>query len=289
MKPSNFGYARPDDMGELVDLLAAEGEDARILAGGQSLGPILNMRLVRPKLIVDINRISGLAGITEGSDSIRIGATTRQAEALASAVVRREVPLLPRLLRHVGHYQTRSRGTIGGSIAHGDPSAELPLGLVTLEGEVELASRKGKRRVPASEFFLSPLLTAREANEVLVAVHWPRRAPLESYAFREFCLRSGDFAIAAVACRAVLDRGEIRGLRIGLGCVGEVPVAFDFPDAVGHRLVPSLVESVIERIRNGVTPVEDLHATSAYRRQITAVLVEEVLQDAFAQTEESGE
>src|SRR6266851_3661403 len=164
MKPTSFSYLRPDDADHACRALAHHGEDARIIAGGQSLGAMLNMRLVTPAVLIDVNRLDALATIEDAGEIIVTGALVRQSDALADSRIRSRVPLLAMALPHVGHYQTRNRGTLGGSIAHADPSAEVPLVLATLGGEVELMSVRGKRRLRAVDFFRSALVTAREPD-----------------------------------------------------------------------------------------------------------------------------
>ena len=234
MKPAPFDYLRPANLGEALEALAAEG--AMALAGGQSLIAMLNMRLARPDLLVDIAHLPELGG-----RGLRVGAAVRQAELAGLH------PLIDRALPHVGHYQTRARGTFCGSVAHGDPAAELPLCLVALGGRVHLASARGERTVEAAAFFEGPLMTAREEDELVVAVELPPPDPRAGYAFREVALRHGDFALAAFA--AVAD-GD--GVRLAVGGVADTPVVLDGlaidADAINAR--------------------DDFHADAAYRRRL---------------------
>src|SRR6516164_218451 len=179
MKPARFTYMRPDSVAEALAVLAQYGEDARVIAGGQSLGAMLNMRLVTPKVVVDINGLSELSTIKSETGAITTGAIVRQSDALIDAEVGAQLPLLAQALPYVGHYQTRNRGTLGGSIAHADPSAEIPLVMATLAGEVELMSKRGRRRVPAQQFFQSALITARRPDELITSLRWPVRRPSE--------------------------------------------------------------------------------------------------------------
>jgi 2-furoyl-CoA dehydrogenase FAD binding subunit len=218
MKPAPFDYARPDSLDQVLEILWRRGEDARILAGGQSLGAMLNMRIVRPAIVVDINRVAGIGRIETRNGGIVTPALVRQADALTSPLVREHVPLLAQALPHVGHYQTRNRGTLCGSVAHGDPSAEIPLALATLDGEVELKSRKRSRRIKARMFWCAALSTLREPDECVVALHWPQRAAEARYSFSEFSVRDGDFAVVAVAC--ALEAGKVT---LGFGGCGDAP------------------------------------------------------------------
>ncbi len=248
MKPPPFDYLRPERLGEALEALAADG--AAALAGGQSLIAMLNMRLARPGLLVDIMHLSELR-----ERGARIGAAVRQAELAGLH------PLIDLALPHVGHYQTRSRGTFCGSVAHGDPAAELPLCLVALGGRVHLASARGERALNAIDFFEGPLMTAREEDELIAAVELPPPDPRAGYAFREVALRHGDFALAAFA--AVAD-GD--GVRLAVGGVADTPVvldglAFD-ADAIDAR--------------------DDFHADAAYRRRLVARVGRATVEEALS-------
>lgn len=280
MKPAKFAYAQPRELNELTDILQSEGDGARILAGGLSLGAMLNMRLVTPRLVVDINHVQSLQRTQVAADYVQTGALVRQADALASAELARHVPLLRAALSHVGHFQTRSRGTLAGSIAHADPSAELPLALTVLGGAIELASRRHSRIVNAEDFFLSPLRTARRQNEVVTAIRWPKRGNDERFAFREFALRAGDYAVVAVACKARIAKGVVQDLRIGFAGVADTPILLDVSSAIGERTSESLAEAVSSRTK-ALEPTADLHASRDYRRQLAGVLTKSALLDVF--------
>lgn len=263
MKPAPFKYMRPDTLDEALSVLAKHGDDVRVIAGGQSLGAMLNMRIVSPAILLDINRLSALETI----ESQKTGALVRQRDALESPLLRKSVPLLVQALPHVGHYQTRNRGTLGGSVAHADPSAEISLVLATLGGEVELRSQRRRRKLVAADFFRSGLVTAREPDELLMALWWPVASPSTRSAFLEFAVREGDFAIAAVAC--VFDEASGR-LRLGFGGCGETP-------QVVQRELPSdldakTVNDVVEEMTNSLKYRSDLLASAAYRRQLARVM-----------------
>ena len=260
MKPPPFDYARPETVEEALAELERGGEDAKPLAGGQSLVPLLNMRLARPSLLVDLNRVAGLGEILRENGGWRVGATARQ-RAMP------DVPLVDEALPHVGHVVTRNRGTVGGSIAHADPGAELAVCLVALGGSVVIQSNAGRRELAASEFFVGPFTTALEPGELVVETVWPAARPGHGYAFEELALRHGDFAQTMCACVATAD-----GLRVALGSVVERPLALDCP--------PDAQEAAA-RAAAAADPVETIHATSEYRRHATRVLVERAARRAL--------
>ncbi|MYJ72818.1 MAG: carbon monoxide dehydrogenase, partial [Rhodospirillaceae bacterium] len=234
MKPAPFEYCRADTLDEALDLMAEFGSDAAVLAGGMSLGPLLNMRLARPAAIVDVNPVEELSGIRLLDESVETGALCRQADALDSALVREEVPLLARALPFVGHFQTRNRGTLGGSVCHADPSAEIPLALAALGGDVVLRQKGEMRAVAANDFFEGIFTTVREPDELVTALRWPRSNPKTGYAFDEIAQRHGDFAIgAAAAVATVAPDGNLAALSLGLGGIEDRPVLADLAGFVG--------------------------------------------------------
>ena len=237
MKPAAFDYVRADSAEEARGLLHRHGEDARILAGGPSLMAVLNMRLAQPQLLIDISRSASLA-ITRVEDGhLEVGAAATQGSIEWRPDLAREVPLLALALPHVSHFQIRNRGTVCGSIAHADPSAELALCLLALGGRVLLGSAKKRRTVEAADFFLGMLSTARAPDELLEAVRFPLARPGEGFGFAEFSRRHGDFAICAVAAVA-----NEKGLRIAVGGVADRPVARDLPRLEGSALNDALNE-----------------------------------------------
>ena len=258
MKPAKFEYHAPASVDEALAILGRYDGEARVLAGGQSLVPMMNFRLARPTAIVDLNRIDGLAYVEEEGVIVRIGSMTRQRRLEFDPLVAAKLPLLREALRWVGHLPTRSRGTIGGSIAHADPSAEIPLVLLALAGEIVLSSRRGSRRLAAADFFTGLMSTAREENELIEAAIVPRRRPGHGYAFREFARRHGDFAI--VACAAIANEREAR---LAIGGVADRPVAFD-----GLPLDGAALAEALDHIAGELAAREDLHATPEYRREL---------------------
>lgn len=264
MKPARFDYARAESVDEALAVLAQYGDEARILAGGQSLMAILNMRFAQPRVLVDI---SGCADLTyarvEGGDLV-IGAAATQASIEWRSALGLEVPLLALALPHVGHFQTRNRGTVCGSIAHAEPSAELPLVLGALRGSVTLRSARGRRTLPAEEFFQGLLLTARRPDELVEAVRFPLRDPAARYGFREVAMRHGDFAIVALAVVATGER-----LRIAVGGVADRPVAKEFPRQAATEALNELAWELDAR--------DDQHASARYRRHLVRTLGRELI------------
>jgi 2-furoyl-CoA dehydrogenase FAD binding subunit len=278
MKPVRFEYCRPVSIGDATAVLADLREDAAVLAGGLSLGPMLNLRLVRPRAVIDISRLRGLDTIELRNGIVATGANVIQADALDSDVIRRELPLLAQALPWVGHFQTRNRGTLGGSVAHADPSAEIPLCLVTTDGTVVLQSRKRERRVPARAFFLGPLTTARQRDELVTALEWPRAPADAGHAFEEIAQRHGDFAIAAAACQLRLDNsGRIASLSLGLGGVESRPIAADTAPFGGQPVDEALAIQLGEHATRSLTAMQDHVATADYRLALARELIRRVV------------
>jgi len=276
VKPAPFKYIRAETLEETLSVLARHGGEVRVIAGGQSLGAMLNMRIVTPSILLDVNRVRGLAGI-DTAGVLRTGAMVRQSDALADPTIRREAPLLCSALPHVGHYQTRNRGTLGGSVAHADPSAEIPLVLATLDGAVELRSAKRTRRLKAKDFFRSALVTAREPDELVSALHWPRASAGQRFAFGEFAVREGDFAIVAVAC--LLEPSRVR---LGFGGCGEIPQIIELPC---REPAPDAVEALAQDASALLEYRSDLLASAAYRRSLAAVLSRKAIAAALGREE----
>ena len=282
MKPAPFEYCRADTRDEALELMAEFGSDASVLAGGMSLGPMLNMRLARPAAIIDINPIEALSTIRTTDDGVETGALCRQVDALDSPLIRDSVPLLAEALPFVGHFQTRNRGTLGGSACHADPSAEIPLALVTLGGEIVLERKGRARTVPAGDFFEGIFATMREPEEIVTALRWPRRAAGAGYAFDEIAQRHGDFAIAAAAAAATLSPdGTIAALSLGLGGIEDRPVAADLSGFLGAPATPETAVEAAAEAADRLDPIADPKASAAYRRQLVRVLGARVLELAF--------
>ncbi len=267
MKPRPFDYVRPDTVDEVVELLAEYGDDARILAGGQSLLPMLNLRLIEPAVLIDIARISALGAITDGGAKIEIGAAVTQNALMEWPKLAERLPLLAVALPYVGHFQTRNRGTVCGSIAHADPSSELPLALAVTGGEVVLRSKRGERVLPADAFQQDMLTTAREPDELITAVRFPA-GPGQGVAFREVARRHGDFAMIAVAA-VIKDRNAVW---LGVGGMAGRPMV--------RRIVPENAPSIVGEWAEELEGYEDLHASAALRRDLFRNLAPEVIADA---------
>lgn len=283
MKPARFRYECPLEVRGATALLAEHGPDAKILAGGQSLMPLLNMRLVRPAVLVDINRITSLDYMRSENSYLAIGAGARDREVEFWAEARERCPILAESLRWVGHVEIRSRGTVCGSLAHADPAAELPIVAVALDATLIAESMRGRRAIPASEFFLSLFTTELAADELLTEVLVPALRPSIGWAFVEFARRQADFALAAVA--ALLERapdGICTDARVVLGGVDATPVRAHVAEQclVGQRLTKDRFSVASREAAAALNPPSDVHASATYRRTLAAELVERALMTA---------
>jgi 2-furoyl-CoA dehydrogenase FAD binding subunit len=270
MKPKAFTYLRPDSVDEAVHSLGRLGEDGRVLAGGQSLVPMMNFRLVESQALIDISNLSALAYVRESNGEIEVGASTTQAQLMAWPELARLNPLLNLAMPYVGHFQTRSRGTVCGSIAHSDPSSELPLCLATLGGSVVLRSTRGTRTVSAREFQIGMLTTARLPDEMIVAVRFPVAGRKRGHAFAEVAQRQGDFAICALA--AVVSGNVIR---LGVGGVADKPTVREWPKLTDDEIDVALNDFAWE-----LGGTDDHHASAAYRRGLVRKLGRRVIEEA---------
>jgi 2-furoyl-CoA dehydrogenase FAD binding subunit len=270
MKPRPFDYARPDTIDEALAILAEHGDDARVLAGGQTLLAMLNLRVLEPAVLVDITRIPELDVIREVDGRIEVGAAVTQNRLLAWPALAQKLPLLAATLPFVGHFQTRNKGTVCGSVAHADPTSEIPLSLAVLEGEVVLRSRKGTRVLAAAEFQQGMLATARAGDELIAAVRFPVVGG--GVAFREVARRHGDFAIVGVAALAVSKHD----IRVGVAGMADRPAV--------RRIDASAIKDAIERLAWELEGYEDVHASARMRRdllrRIGPVVVEEAIRCA---------
>lgn len=280
MKPAPFEYRRAGSLEEAVDLLAEAGPEAKVLAGGQSFVPMLNMRIARPSLLVDVNGVPGLDRIEAVNGDVRVGATCRQRTLERSPLARARCPLLAACLPYVGHVVTRNRGTVGGSVAHADAAAEVPLALVTLGGSVVAQSRAGRRTIPAEEFFVSYFTTALEPDELVVETVWPRAEPGWGYAFEELALRHGDYALSMAACALRVEDGAVAEARLAVGAVAARPTLVDLPLA-GRVVDAEAAREAAEAARAAVDPAGHLHASRDYLRHVTGVLAERAVLGAW--------
>lgn len=262
MKPAKFDYVRADNIDDACAVLMEYGDDARILAGGQSLLPMLNMRLAQPRVLVDISQTASLNFTRVESESICIGASVTQASLEWRKNLATELPLVSQAFPYISHFQIRNRGTVCGSIAHADPSAELPLCLLALDGDIVLRSTRGTRNVSADEFFLGTLRTSREADEFIEAVRYPLAKANQRFAFEEFSLRHGDYAIVAVAVVA-----DETGFRLAVGGVADRPVSQYWRGVSG-----SDIETLLHDFSLSLEAQDDQHATAQYRRHLVRTL-----------------
>jgi len=284
MKPARFDYHAPASVDEALGLLARYGGEAKVLAGGQSLMPLLNFRLSRPAALVDLNRIGALAYIREANGHLAFGAMTRQRTIEFSPVVKARLPLLTEATGWVGHLPIRSRGTIGGSIAHADPSAEYPAVLTALDGEVVVRGPRGERTLKSEELFQTYLTTSLGADEILTEVRLPVMPARAGYAFEEFARRHGDFAIVGIAAMVALDGDRVRQARLATAGAGPVPVRLRAAEdiLVKDGVTEGALDAASARAAELVTPDSDLHATAAYRKNLTRVLTRRALARAVA-------
>jgi CO/xanthine dehydrogenase FAD-binding subunit len=283
MKPAAFDYARPKSLEEACAMLA-EGDDVRIIAGGQTLVPLMAMRLARPRLLVDIARIPDLAYIRREGDCVVIGATTTQRLLEQDSLVRADLPLLAKVVPFIGHAPTRARGTVGGSLANADPAAEIALVAVTLGSTLTYRDGNAAADIPASEFFIGPMMTALPATACLTAVRfpvWPD--PRIGVGFHEVSARQSDFAFASAAAQVALDEnGLCRRVALGIGAVTMVPLRLDGVGKAleGTRAEAAVVRRAVTEALAGIESMEDLHASAAYRRRVAVTLAVRAIADA---------
>jgi CO/xanthine dehydrogenase FAD-binding subunit len=285
LKSPPFEYVRAGSIEEACALLAQHGDDAKLIAGGQSLVPMMAFRLLRPGWLIDIDAVAALKYITIAPDAVRMGACTRQCDIQRDDVLAAAVPLLRQALAHVGHVQTRNRGTAGGSLVHADPSAELPLAAQVLDARMVLRSQSGGRTLPAASFFESAMTTAVRSDECVSEIQWPVwRERKTGSAFTEISRRHGDFAIVAAAAQvAVDDQGRCTRAAFGVGGAAPTPTAFPqlAQRLVGTRLEKETLRAVTQDAAATLEPGSDIHASADYRRHLAGVLAARVLQSAY--------
>jgi len=288
MKPAAFEYVVVDSVTRAVAALSEADGEAKILAGGQSLVPMLNFRLVKPAVLVDINRIPDLTFIEETDNEIRVGALTRHHQLEMSPVIARHLPVLGAAMTHVAHLAIRNRGTIGGSLSHADPAAELPMIALLLDAKLHIVSSRGKRTVAASEFFRDALTVDLAEDEMVTEIHVPKLPPKSGWGFEEVARRAGDFALAAVAATVTASDGMIAEVRITLTGVGPTPVRVKKAEALllGEKVEAKLIGRVIEAVRTAIAPETDLHASSDYRRHLAGVLTGRAINTAWKRVTE---
>jgi CO/xanthine dehydrogenase FAD-binding subunit len=283
MKPPPFEYDDPATLDETLALLAEHGDDAKVLAGGQSLVPLLNFRLARPARLVDVNRLEELAYVRFDDGTLRIGALARHSALERSEEVARRVPLLAQAVALVGHVQIRNRGTVGGSVAHADPAAELPVAFAALDARFRVRSRRGERVLDADELFLMQLTTSLEPDELLTEIELRVPPPRTGSAFVEFARRHGDFALGGAAVVVTLARdGSCERARVALLAASSTPLRCREVEEwlTGHPLDDATLGAAAERAVAGVHPTGDIHGSSEYRRDLVRVMVQRALTQA---------
>jgi carbon-monoxide dehydrogenase medium subunit len=274
MKASAFAYARATSVGNALELLAAHGDKAKVLSGGQSLMPAMNLRLIAPELIVDIGEIGELRGIARRGEVLSIGALTRHVDLLKSPEIAAHSPLLAKAVAHVAHPAIRNRGTIGGSLAHADPASELPACMLACEATIVVRSRTGERRIPAKDFFKGIYETALSADELLVAVELPVARVNAVHFFHEFARRHGDYAITGLAAQAAVQDGIFTDLRMAFFAVGDRPVLSDAVNKlVNAAITPALMAEALVALGEELDPPDDQQASSSMRRHLARVLL----------------
>jgi aerobic carbon-monoxide dehydrogenase medium subunit len=282
-----FGYVRATGTQEACELLERFGETAKLLAGGQSLMPMVNLGLAEPSHLIDISRAPGLSGITESGGYLRIGALTRHRALGDSPLIQRALPLLAEAVRHVGNGRVRNRGTIAGSVAHADPAAELPLVLMMTNARYVLTNGHGTRTVMASDFAVSYFTTRIEPTEMLTEVWVPDPSPQAGWGFRELSRRPGDFAVAAAAALVWMEGDRVTDLRIGLAGVADRPVRpLALEQALRRRSLHE-IGAAVDDVDLELHPVTDSNASAEYRRHVARVLVRRALEDACSRAGES--
>jgi carbon-monoxide dehydrogenase medium subunit len=284
MKPAPFDYVAPATIAEACAILAEAGGGATVLAGGQTLMPLLNLRMSQPFILVDITRIPELTGITQANGGITIGPATRQRHALESAALAEALPAMVQALRQVGHHQTRNRGTVGGSIALGEPAAELPACAVAFGAEIEAQSVRGTRRIPAAEFYIGPYMTVLEPDELVTAIHFPAWSKGHIPLFREVAQRPGDFALTGFVGALAVEGGKIARAGLAWLGMGPTPVKARAAEAALLGQSPATVdaEAIAELALTETAPFNDQHASAEYRRTVGRRILARALREALA-------
>ena len=286
MKPAKFDYFAPTTLDETLELLAQHGPDAKVLAGGQSLMPMMNLRLVRPAVVVDINRVEGLSGISASNGTITVGALTRQRDLERSDVIRDAFAMMTAAISHIGHFQIRNRGTIGGSLAHADPAAELPALCTALDAEFVVADSNGTQTMSAAEFAIAPLITSLAPEELLTEVRLPvLQGDGWRWGFREVSRRQGDFALVGSVAMLRTDADDVcQEARVTMFAVGDAPARIPAAEAalVGRVVDADARAEAAALVSEAVTPGSDIHASAEYRKEVSAVMARRALEDACA-------
>ena len=286
MKASAFSYARATSVANALELLAAHGDRAKVLSGGQSLMPAMNLRLISPELIVDIGELAELRGIAVTGGALRIGALTRHVDLQRSPDIAAHAPLLTEAVAHVAHPAIRNRGTIGGSLAHADPASELPACMVALNATVVVRGPKGERRIGAADFFRGIYETALSPDELLIAVELPVEPTNSAHFFHEFARRHGDYAIAGLAAQAVMSSNVFADLRLAFFAVGDRPVlALAANRLVNVSITPAVLSEASAALAEELDPQEDQQASASMRRHLAQVLMQRCVSTLLGRTD----
>ena len=284
MIPAAFDYMAPESLDEALRALAAHGEEAKLLAGGHSLLPLLKLRLANPKLLIDLSKVPGLSGISQQDDKIVVGALTTHYQIESSELLKAKCPLLPQTAPTIGDVQVRNRGTIGGSLVHADPSADWPAAILALGGELKLSGPKGQRQIAAEEFFLAPMTTAIEPTEILTEIRVPVAARRYGSAYLTLAQQASGFAVVGVAVWLRVGQNA-RCEDIGVGVTGLSAKPFRAKTVEerlrGNKLTPKLVEQSAAHVAEGSDPLEDLHASGKFRAHLAQVYTSRALEEAM--------
>ena len=290
MKPVAFDYVRASSVDRAVEALAAAAGEAKLIAGGQSLMPMINFRMVRPSVLVDINRIPGLDRVEERGDRLHVGALVRHRMTASDPLIGRHLPVLHAVMDNVAHLTVRNRGTFCGSVCHADPAAEMPMMTLLLNGAVQVASPRGRKAVAARDFLLSSLTTALEGDEMVTGIELDILAPGTGWGFEEFARRHGDYALAAVVATMERHEGCARNVRVAVMGVGDTAARLPAVEAAleGQSVDDDVIANAVERLRADITPNSDLNGSADYRRHLAGVLAARVFRAAWARAQEGG-
>ena len=290
MKPVAFDYVRASSVDRAVEALAAAAGEAKLIAGGQSLMPMINFRMVRPSVLVDINRIPGLDRVEERGDRLHVGALVRHRMTASDPLIGRHLPVLHAVMDNVAHLTVRNRGTFCGSVCHADPAAEMPMMTLLLNGTVHVASPRGRKAVAARDFLLSSLTTALDGDEMVTGIELDTLPPGAGWGFEEFARRHGDYALAAVVATMERHEGLARNVRIAVMGVGDTAARLPVVEAAleGESVDEDVIARAVERLRADIEPNSDLNGSADYRRHLAGVLAARVFRAAWARAAEGG-
>lgn len=288
MKPAAFDYVRAESVAHAAAALSDAGGEAKVIAGGQSLMPMMNFRLVKPSVLVDINAVAGLDTIRVEGGHVRVGALVRHVMTARDPIIARHAPIVAQAMKHVAHLTVRNRGTFCGSVCHADPVGEMAMMTILLDGRVHAASVRGTRTVPAAEFFVGALATSLEPDEVATAVDLAILPEGTGCGFHEYARRHGDYALAAVAVLLRRERGRARDVRVAVMGVGEMPARLPAVEAAleGHEVSTGSIAEAVELLRGAITPGSDLNGSADYRRHLAGALAGRSIRDAWASARE---